>query len=87
VRKFLENLKLFFYGALFKGSTEKLEARAAALNEDLLTIILSDRVGIPNPLYYHTVELLPYLHRELHSWRNTSKESILGRAFGEVGEP
>jgi len=87
VKKFLKDLKLFFYGALFDGADERLKRKAHYINLDLLSVILSDEIGIPNPLYYHTVELLPYLASELPSWRVMESSSLLWRALGEFGEP
>ncbi|ADU96534.1 hypothetical protein [Thermovibrio ammonificans] len=87
MRKFLNGVKLFFKGAVAEGATEKLEKRAHYLNLDLLSVVLSHELGIPNPLFYHTVELLPYLAPQLEVWRRSEKETILGRALGECGEP
>jgi len=88
VKRWLSNLKLFFEGALgTENATDKLVKRAHYLDFDLLTLILSDEVGIPNPLYYHAVELLPYLSCQLEAWRESEKDSILWRVLGETGEP
>jgi predicted RNA-binding protein YlxR (DUF448 family) len=80
-------LQLFFEGATLHCATEKLQKRAYYLNQDLITLILSDQIGIPNPLYYHSVELLPYLWKEVESWKRAEKKSALGRALSEFGEP
>jgi len=88
VRRFLNSLGLFFVGALgTENATDKLLKKARYLDFDLLTLILSDEIGIPNPLYYHTVELLPYLSGELEAWRESEKASILWRVLSETGEP
>jgi len=88
VKGFLRNVRLFFIGALgFDNATDKLRKKALYTDLDLLTLILSDEIGIPNPLYYHTVELLPYLSSEVEAWRESERASILWRVLGEIGEP
>ncbi|WP_456456987.1 hypothetical protein [Thermovibrio sp.] len=84
-----EALKLFFKGALLDQSTEKIEARAKELNDRLLTLILSHKLGIPNPFLYHTVEILPYLCENLKGLerRILDRKSLISRITGEIGEP
>ncbi len=88
MRRWIGNLKLFFEGALgLEPAREKLLKGAHYRDFDLLTLILSDEIGIPNPLYYHTVELLPYLWAQAQAWRESEKSSILWRVLSESGEP
>lgn len=84
-----EALKLFFKGALLDQSTEKIEARAKELNNRLLILILSHKLGIPNLLFYHTVEILPYLCENLKGLerRILDRKSLISRLTGEIGEP
>ncbi len=86
---FLEFLKLFLKGALLDSSVDKLRARAAALDDALMMVIFSEVVGIPNPLFYYFVELLPYVYRDFEGWsrRLKDKRSVISRAIGEFGEP
>ena len=87
--KFLKSLKLFFKGALLDSSTDKLEATAKSLNDDLLTVVLSERLGMPNPMYYYMVEILPYVAEDLEGWnrRMADRKSVISRVVGEIGEP
>jgi len=87
--KFLKSLKLFFKGALVDSSTDKLEAKAKSLNDNLLTVVLSERLGMPNPMYYYMVEILPYIAEDLEGWnrRMADRKSVIGRVLGEIGEP
>lgn len=89
MKGWLRAVKLFFKGAVSDSATDKLEYRAAVLDDTLLTVILSERLGIPNPMAYYTVELLPYLGNEIPNWerRMADRESVLSRVMGEVGEP
>ncbi len=87
--KFLKSLKLFFKGAVVDSSTDKLEAKAKSLNDNLLTVVLSERLGIPNPMYYYMVEILPYIAGDLEGWnrRMADRKSVISRVVGEIGEP
>ena len=89
MRELFKTLKLFFKGAVLDSATDKLEYRAKVLNDNLLTIILSHRLGIPNPMYYYLAELLPYIAVEIKGWerRMADRKSVISRTFGEVGEP
>jgi len=81
--------RLFFKGALSDLATEKLQAKAKNLNDDFLLLILSERMGIPNPMYYYLVELFPYVAKDMKGWNVRMKDTktILNRVFGELGEP
>ncbi|GAB6076908.1 hypothetical protein [Desulfurobacterium crinifex] len=87
--KFLKSLKFFFKGALVDSSTDKLEAKAKSLNDNLLTVVLSERLGMPNPMYYYMVEILPYIAEDLEGWnrRMADRKSVISRVLGEIGEP
>ncbi len=87
--KFLKSLKLFFKGAVVDSSTDKLEAKAKSLNDNLLTVVLSERLGIPNPMYYYMVEILPYIAGDLEGWnrRMADRKSVISKFAGEIGEP
>ncbi|WP_457679123.1 hypothetical protein [Thermovibrio sp.] len=88
MRRLIKSVKLFFIGALgSENGREKLLKRAHYKELDLITLILSEEIGIPNPLYYHTVELLPYLSNSLKSFRESEKESSIWRVLSETGEP
>ena len=89
MKEFFKNLKLFFKGALLDSATDKLEYKAKVLNDNLLTVVLSHRLGIPNPVHYYLVELLPHIAVEVKGWerRMADRKSVISRALGEVGEP
>jgi len=88
VKRLVKFLKLFFKGAV-GDPFEKVEYMEGILNDQLLTVILSERLGIPNPMYYYLVELLPYLGEEIPNWevRSSNRKTILDRALKEFGEP
>ncbi|WP_152189023.1 cory-CC-star protein [Georgenia satyanarayanai] len=44
-------------------------ARARRDEDDLfMMIVLSDMLGVPNPVSYYTVELLPLMYDRFHDW-------------------
>ena len=89
MKKFKEFIRLFFKGAITDNATDKIDAVARTYNDTFLTLVFSDKIGIPNPLYYYYVELLPHLAKEIKGWeaRIANRKTILGRAIEEGGEP
>ncbi len=88
-KRFFNDLKLFFKGALVDTSTEVIEAAANMMQDNFMIVIFSDFLGIPNPLSYYTIELIPYFGNELPGWekRMSDRKSVLAKAMGEMGEP
>ncbi|PIE55595.1 MAG: hypothetical protein CSA35_00265 [Dethiosulfovibrio peptidovorans] len=37
-------------------------------NDDLMLLLFGEFLGIPNPISYYTLELLPYVVTELEPW-------------------
>lgn len=78
--KWLENIKLFFEGALdMRGrSFHHIEAEADESNDQFLLLCFADMLGIDMPTTYYALELLPYLAEELEAWqiRMGDKDSV-----------
>lgn len=78
--KFIENIALFFEGALdFKGkSVAHLEYDAREEMDQFLLLCFGDLLGIETPLNYYALEMLPYLVDELDGWqlRMQEKKSV-----------
>ncbi len=76
----LENLKLFFMGAFdFKRmSTDKIDEVLKDEIDDFIYICFSENMGVPLPISYYTLELLPYLEADIVEWeqRMLDKKSI-----------
>jgi len=76
----LENIKLFFEGALdMKGrSIGHIEAEADESMDQFLLLCFSDLLGIDMPTTYYALELLPYLGDDLEEWikRMNTKDSV-----------
>ena len=77
---FLENMKLFFQGALdMQGrSVNHIEAEADETMDQFMLLCFSDLLGIDMPTTYYALELLPYLGDELEDWlkRMDGKQSV-----------
>ncbi|WP_299038486.1 cory-CC-star protein [uncultured Pseudokineococcus sp.] len=44
-------------------------ARARRDEDDLfMMVVLADALGVPNPVSYYTVELLPVMYDRFHDW-------------------
>ncbi|HSP22586.1 hypothetical protein HNQ44_002861 [Planomicrobium koreense] len=44
-------------------------ARELRAEDDMFLLMLySEMLGIPNPVYYYTLELYPYMIEEFHDW-------------------
>lgn len=57
------------YEEFFFSRYRSAVAREGRDQEDLfLLLAFSDLLGIPNPVNYYTLELLPYLLEEFHAW-------------------
>lgn len=48
----------------------KSEVARELRNEDdfFLLLLYSEMLGIPNPVYYYTLELYPYIIESFHDW-------------------
>ncbi len=85
LKEFLKGLKEFLYGFFIESAVDLLEKEVYE-QEDLYTLLLfSDLLGIPNPVSYYTLELLPYIAEDMENWevRMLRKEEILAERFGK----
>ena len=58
-----------FYDELFLSRYRSLAARQYRDQEDLFMLLcFSDLLGIPNPVSYYTLELMPAMMRRFHQW-------------------
>lgn len=76
----LENFRLFFKGALdLRGqSRTMIKDEAKEEMDDFLLICFGEMLGLPIPVSYYSLELLPYLEEEITGWeeRMMKKKSI-----------
>ncbi|WAA13189.1 cory-CC-star protein [Fervidibacillus halotolerans] len=67
----LEKLKkiIQFYEEVLSLPHRTEVARELREEEDVFFLLLfSEMVGIPNPAYYYTLELYPYMIEKFHDW-------------------
>lgn len=58
-----------FYEAVLSLPHQGEIARELRQEDDLFLLLLySEMLGIPNPVYYYTLELYPYILEDFHEW-------------------
>jgi hypothetical protein len=75
-----------FLEACYKTSaTGVIRKEAFDSNDNFIILLFSDLLGIPNPVSYYTLELLPYLAEELEGWerRMQNRKSVIAEKFGQ----
>ena len=87
IKRFFQNLGLFFKGATdFKGRAyEMLQIDVEKEKDNFLLICFSDQLGIPLPIGYYTLELLPYLLDEMNDWdvRMSNRKSVWAERWSD----
>ncbi|MCD6435950.1 MAG: hypothetical protein J7L15_06135 [Clostridiales bacterium] len=80
LNKLLKDFALFFKGATdAKGKAyEMLQSEVKSEMDNFILICYSDLLGIPLPINYYTLELLPYLVNEIDDWdrRMSGRKSV-----------
>jgi hypothetical protein len=67
----LDKLKklIDFYEEVLNMPHRQEIARELRDEDDLFLLLLySEMIGIPNPVYYYTLELYPYMIEKFHDW-------------------
>jgi len=58
-----------FYEEVLSMPHRQEVARELRDEDDLFFLLLySEMIGIPNPVFYYTLELYPYIIEEFHEW-------------------
>lgn len=53
----------------YSGPYRQTFARARQQEDDLfMVIVMSEALGVPNPVSYYTIELLPAVYDQFHEW-------------------
>lgn len=80
IKEFFTNIGLFFQGALDLKHKSRaiLEAEAQEEMDSFMLTCFSDVLGLPLPISYYTLELLPFLEDEFDDWemRMLNKKSV-----------
>ena len=85
IDKMLSIIQEIYEGAFISSASDIIRKEAIDTNDDLLLLLFGDLLGIPNPVSYYTLELLPFLSEELESWerRMQNRKSIIAEKFGQ----
>ncbi len=70
-RIMLEKIKLLidYYEEVLSMPHRQEIARELRNEDDVFLLLLySEMIGIPNPVYYYTLELYPYMIEKFHDW-------------------
>jgi hypothetical protein len=75
----------FLEGAFKVKASSVIRKEAFDLNDDFMLLLFGDFLGIPNPISYYALELLPYLADELEGWerRILNRKSIIAEKAGQ----
>lgn len=70
-----------YHGMVEHPAYEKIEKEAEDIEDVFLFACFADAFGIPSPVSYYTVELLPYLAEDFEQWerRMWDRETLLER--------
>ena len=76
-----EWLRGLYHGMITHPAYEKIEKEAEDTEDAFMLACFPDAFGIPSPVSYYTVELLPYLAEEFSQWerRMWNRGSMLQR--------
>ncbi|EFC91824.1 hypothetical protein L2W58_05235 [Dethiosulfovibrio sp. F2B] len=68
IKKILYYAKLFMFGTFLDKRSAVVRKEAFDENDDLMLLLFGDYLGIPNPISYYMLELLPYVASDMDAW-------------------
>ncbi len=82
-----EWISLFFFGASVDKRMGVVRKEAFDMNDEVMLLLFGDYLGIPNPLSYYMMELLPYIAQDLNSWerRMMNRQMLISDKAGQFG--
>lgn len=81
--KFLADVNRGFFEGAKENSVRIMRKDAMDDNDYFMLLCFSDFLGIPSPASYYTLELLPYMAKDLEGWemRMADKKDIISEQF------
>ena len=78
---------LFFYGASCDKRMGVVRKEAYDMNDELMLLLFGDYLGIPNPVSYYMIELLPYIIQDMPGWerRMMNRSTLIAEKAGQYG--
>ncbi len=59
---------LFHHGTFVDKRMAVVRKEAFDINDNLMILLFGDFLGVPNPMSYYMLELLPYVANDLEPW-------------------
>ena len=63
-----EFIVLFHHGTFVDKRMAVVRKEAFDINDNLMLLLFGDYLGVPNPMSYYMLELLPYVANDLEPW-------------------
>lgn len=58
-----------FYEETYQAPYRRIERRAQRRQADMFRLmVLSESLGVPNPVSFYTLELMPFMLEDFHAW-------------------
>ena len=69
----------FVIGTFMEKRVAAIRKEAWDMNDNVMLLLFGDYLGLPNPISYYTLELLPYLAEEMLPWqrRIMNRQSVV----------
>ncbi|MDR2175550.1 MAG: hypothetical protein LBO82_06395 [Synergistaceae bacterium] len=70
---------LFVFGTFLDKRTAAIRKEAWDMNDNVMLLLFGDYLGLPNPVSYYTLEILPYLAEDMLPWqrRIMNRQSVV----------
>ena len=71
--------RTFVIGTFMEKRVAAIRKEAWDMNDNVMLLLFGDYLGLPNPISYYTLELLPYLAEEMLPWqrRIMNRQSVV----------
>jgi hypothetical protein len=64
-----EFLWMFVVASFLEKRTAAIRKEAWDMNDNVMLLLFGDYLGLPNPISYYTLEILPYLAEDMLPWQ------------------
>ena len=69
----------FVFGTFLEKRVSAIRKEAWDMNDNMMLLLFGDYLGLPNPISYYTLEILPYLAEDMLPWqrRIMNRQSVV----------
>jgi hypothetical protein len=80
-----EWLWMFVIASFLEKRYSAIRKEAWDMNDNVMLLLFGDFLGLPNPVSYYTLELLPYLAEEMTPWqrRIMNRQSVVAEKMAQ----